>query len=227
MTQTFTSQFDQAMRDYYDQRSSEYDEWYLREGKFAERPDADQWHAEVAKLRERVQPFGYGRLLEIAAGTGWWTQHLARRAEVVALDYAPLMLHQTQLRLQEQNMIAQYVRGDAYTLPFGSASFDGCFFGFWLSHVPLVHLPDFLAEVRRVVRRSGQVMIVDSAPSTPEQQPNVEYFHERILNDESCHQVLKIFHTPETLATTLMPLGKVLDTWTTGRFFSGVVVEVR
>ena len=227
MTQTFTSQFDQSMRDYYDQRSSEYDEWYLREGKFAGRPDADQWHAEVAQLRERVQQFGHGRLLEIAAGTGWWTQHLARRAEVVALDYAPLMLQQTQLRLHKQNMTVQCVRGDAYTLPFGTASFDGCFFGFWLSHVPLVRLPAFLVEVRRVVRRGGQAMIVDSAPSTPEQQPNVEYFHERILNDETCHQVLKIFHTPETLAATLTPLGRALDTWTTGRFFSGALVEIR
>ncbi|NOK58255.1 MAG: hypothetical protein GFH27_549279n61 [Chloroflexi bacterium AL-W] len=227
MTQTFTSQFDQSMRDYYDQRSNEYDEWYLREGKFADRLDTDQWHAEVAQLRERVQHFGHGRLLEIAAGTGWWTQHLVRRANVIALDYAPSMLQQTRLRVQNQQMEVQCVRGDAYALPLATASVDGGFFGFWLSHVPLAQLPTFLAEVRRVVRSGGQVMIVDSAPSAIEQQPNVEYFHERILNDESRHQVLKIFHTPATLATTLTPLGKVLDTWTTGRFFCGALVEVR
>ncbi|MEM8531627.1 MAG: class I SAM-dependent methyltransferase [Chloroflexota bacterium] len=226
MTPTFTSQFDQSMRRYYDLLSREYDEWHHREGKFADRPDNNQWHAEISQLCERVQPFGYGRLLEIAAGTGRWTQYLARHAKVVALDYAPLMLQQTQLRLHKQNMAAQCVRGDAYTLPFGAASFDGCFFGFWLSHVPLVWLQAFLADVRRVVRRGGQVLVVDSAPKMPERQPNVEYILERVLNDESRHDVLKIFHTPETLAATLTPLGKVLDTWATGRFFSGAVVEV-
>ena len=226
MTPTFTPQFDQTMRHYYDLLSREYDEWHHREGKFADRPDNDQWHAEISQLCERIQHFGHGKVLEIAAGTGRWTQYLAKHAEVVALDYAPLMLQQIQIRLYKQNMTVQCVRGDAYTLPFGTASFDGCFCGFWLSHVPLARLPTFLAEVRRVVQRGGPVLVIDSAPKMPEQQPNVEYILERVLNDESRHQVLKIFHTPETLATTLAPLGRVLNTWMTGRFFSGAVVEI-
>src|SRR5262245_45261101 len=141
MTDILTPTRDAAMRDYYDQRAAEYDQWYLREGRFANRPKPAHWHAEVAQLRERVAAFGGGRLLEIAAGTGWWTQHLARRAEVTALDYAPAMLAQACARLRAQGLRAALVRGDAYQLPFGAARFDYCFFGFWLSHVPYTRLP--------------------------------------------------------------------------------------
>jgi demethylmenaquinone methyltransferase/2-methoxy-6-polyprenyl-1,4-benzoquinol methylase len=215
------------MRVYYDQRADEYDQWYRREGRFAGRPDADRWHAEVGLLREGVAAFGHGRLLEIAAGTGWWTQHLARRTAVTAVDYAPAMLARTQARLAAQGLRANRVRADAYRLPLARASFDSCFFGFWLSHVPYARLPEFLGELRRVVRRRGRVMVVDSAPVEPDQTPGVEYLHERILNDGSRHTVLKILHTPETLGAALAPLGALVDAWGTGKFFSAAIVEVR
>jgi demethylmenaquinone methyltransferase/2-methoxy-6-polyprenyl-1,4-benzoquinol methylase len=227
MNEILTPDRDIAMRAYYDQRAAEFDQWYRREGRFAGRPDADRWHAEVVLLRERVAAFGHGRLLEIAAGTGWWTQHLARRAAVTALDYAPAMLAQLAARLRAHGLRANPVRADAYRLPLLPASFDCCFFGFWLSHVPYARLPEFLDGLRRVVRSRGQVMVVDSAPTEPDQAPGVEYLHERILNDGSRHAVLKVLHTPATLSAALAPLGATVDAWGTGEFFSGAIVEVR
>jgi demethylmenaquinone methyltransferase/2-methoxy-6-polyprenyl-1,4-benzoquinol methylase len=226
MTAVLTNEGDAAMRAYYNQRADEYDEWYLRLGRFADRPEAERWHAEVEQLRERVAGFGAGRLLEIAAGTGWWTQHLARRARVTAVDYAPAMLARLGARLGEQALVVERVRADAYKLPLASAIFDTCFFGFWISHVPYTRLPEFLGELRRVVRPGGQVMVVDSAPSQDDQLPGVEYLHERILNDGSRHAVLKILHTPDTLAAALAPLGTVAGAWSTGTFFSAVLVDV-
>ncbi|HET9223838.1 MAG TPA: class I SAM-dependent methyltransferase, partial [Roseiflexaceae bacterium] len=122
MNEILTPDRDVAMRAYYDQRAAEFDQWYRREGRFAGRPDADRWHAEVALLRERVAAFGHGRLLEIAAGTGWWTQHLARQAAVTALDYAPAMLSQLAARLRAHGLRANPVRADAYRLPLLPAS---------------------------------------------------------------------------------------------------------
>lgn len=226
MTSVLTAARDAAMRAYYERRAGEYDEWYLRAGRFAGRPDAARWHREVAALRERVAAFGHGRLLEIAAGTGWWTQHLARRATVTALDYAPAMLARLGARLRAQGLHAHRVRADAYALPLAPACFDCCFFGFWLSHVPYARLPEFLGELRRVVRAGGQVMVVDSAPGEPGRAPGVEHFDERILNDGSRHVVLKVLHTPQTIAAALAPLGRVVEVWETGRFFTGAIVEV-
>ena len=226
MPNDFTPESDAAMRAYYQQRAGEYDEWYLREGRFAGRAESERWHAEVALLRERVQGFGHGRLLEIAAGTGWWTQHLARRAAVTALDYAPAMLAQLGSRLAAHGLQAARVRGDAYALPFAAQSFECGFFGFWLSHVPHARLPEFVAELQRVIRPGGLVMVVDSAPTDPEQIPGREFLHERVLNDGSRHHVLKILHTPASLSDTLAPLGGPIDSWSTGRFFSGTIVKI-
>ncbi len=227
MSDILTADRDTAMRAYYDQRADEYDQWYRREGRFAGRPDPDRWHAEVALLRERVAAFGHGRLLEIAAGTGWWTQHLARNAAITAVDYAPAMLARAQARLATQGLRADCVRADAYLLPLARASFDCCFFGFWLSHIPYARLPNFLEGLRRVLRPRGRVMVVDSAPTDPGQAPGVEYLHERILNDGSRHMVLKILHTPETLGAALAPLGALVEAWGTGKYFSGAIVELR
>jgi len=226
MANTFTPQDDAAMREYYDQRAGEYDEWYLRTGRFAGRSHADRWHAEVAQLRGCVQSFGHGRLLEIAAGTGWWTQYLARRAKVTVVDYAPAMLAQLGARLSAQGLRVARVRGDAYRLPLAAKSFDCGFFGFWLSHVPYVRLPEFLAELRRVIRPGSEVMVIDSAPTEAEQTPGAEFMHERILNDGTRHAVLKILHTPETMAAALAPLGRIRDASTTGKFFTWVAAEV-
>ena len=227
MTATFTPERDDAMRDYYDQRAGEYDEWYLRQGRFAGRPNAERWHHEVALLHDRVLMFGHGRLLEIAAGTGWWTQHLARRASVTALDYAPAMLAQLGARLQAQGLRVDRVRADAYALPLATSSLDCCFFGFWLSHVPYNRLAGFLAELRRVLRPGGRVMVVDSGPGEPARVPGVESLDERILNDGSRHLVLKIVHTPQTMAAALAPLGQVVEVWQTGSLFTGALIEMR
>jgi demethylmenaquinone methyltransferase/2-methoxy-6-polyprenyl-1,4-benzoquinol methylase len=227
MSEILTLERDTAMRAYYNQRAAEYDQWYRREGRFARRPDAERWHAEVALLRERVAAFGSGRLLEVAAGTGWWTQHLARRAAVTVIDYAPAMLAQLETRLSAQGLHANRLRSDAYRLPLARASFDCCFFGFWLSHVPYARLPQFLEELRRVVRPLGQIMVVDSAPTEPDQLPGVEFLHERVLNDGSRHAVLKVLHTPETLGDALAPLGALVEAWSTGTFFSAAIVQIR
>ena len=57
--------------EYYRARASEYDEWFLRQGRY-DRGEAHkkQWFAEVAQLREALAEFEpRGDLLELACGT--------------------------------------------------------------------------------------------------------------------------------------------------------------
>jgi demethylmenaquinone methyltransferase/2-methoxy-6-polyprenyl-1,4-benzoquinol methylase len=208
-----------GMQQYYDERATEFDEWYLRRGKYADPEHDARWHSELAQLTDWVKTFGRGRMLELASGTGWWTQHLARRAHVTALDYAPTMLELARKRLCEVNAPANLTRGDAYHLPFAAAAFDAIFFGFWLSHIPRDLLAPFFGEVKRVLRVGGQVMIVDSKPYRGE-QPNVDLKQERILNDGSRHHIVKVYHTPATLHALLAQCGAHVETGTTGTFFT-------
>ena len=208
-----------GMQAYYDERAPEYEEWYQHRNMYADPANDEAWHAEVACMSEWVQAFGSGRLLEIASGTGWWTRHLARRAQVTALDYAPAMIEMLKRRLREERLSAIITRGDAFALPFAHDSFETCFFGFWLSHVPLEMLPAFFGEVRRVLRAGGEVLIVDSKPFRGE-APGVPLKQERILNDGSRHHIVKVYHTPETLRAVLETYGTNVQTWTSGKFFT-------
>lgn len=211
-----------GMQAYYNERAEQYDDWYRNVGMYANRyagPEAEAaWHAEVAQIQSWVEGFGQAHVLEIASGTGWWTRCLAGRVQVTALDYAPAMLEVLRRRLAEEHLRADLARGDAYHLPFARHSFDGCFFGFWLSHVPHPLLEPFFAEVARVVRPGGEVLIVDSHPMRGE-LPGQELKQERILNDGSRHDIVKVYHTPASLAELLAQHGAAVHTWTSGRFF--------
>ena len=70
---------------YYRARASEYDEWFLRQGRY-DRGEAhkEQWFAEVAQLQKALADFGpKGEVLELACGTGWWTENLISYAETL------------------------------------------------------------------------------------------------------------------------------------------------
>ncbi len=207
------------MKVYYEERAGQYDDWYHHINLYDDPENNEAWRAEVERLSGWVQAFGQGRVLEIASGTGWWTRFLARRAAVTTLDYSPAMIAMLCRRLQENGVRADVTRGDAFHLPFAPAVFDCCFFGFWLSHMPSALLPSFFADIARVLRPGGQVMIVDSKPFRGE-QPGAELKQERILNDGSRHHIVKVYHTPETLRALLEGVGVDVRTWDTGRFIT-------
>jgi SAM-dependent methyltransferase len=77
---------------YYRERAAEYDEWFLRQGRYDQGPEhRAEWFREIgvieAALREAVPR---GEVLELACGTGLWTRHLAERhSRIVAVDASP------------------------------------------------------------------------------------------------------------------------------------------
>ena len=70
-----------GVKQYYDTRAPEYDEWYLGLGKFvglgkfAER-DRPGWHEDVSALEQVVAGLPPANTLDVACGTGFLTQHL-------------------------------------------------------------------------------------------------------------------------------------------------------
>jgi demethylmenaquinone methyltransferase/2-methoxy-6-polyprenyl-1,4-benzoquinol methylase len=231
LTAPFLGEDDLAMRAYYDRRASEYDDWYLGTGLYAplaEREGREEWDAALRELAQRIEAFGSGNILEIACGTGWWSRYLARRARVTAIDFSPRMLNLTRERLRADSLRVDLVRGDAYVLPFRAESFDAGFMGCWMSHVPYARIAELISGVRRVLRSGARLMAIDTGPITEESRrlAGTEYYNPRVLNDGSRHErVLKIDHTPETLAHALAPLGRVLQAWSTGSFV-GVIVQL-
>jgi ubiquinone/menaquinone biosynthesis C-methylase UbiE len=178
------------MKQYYDARAPEYDEWYLDQGRFADR-DRPGWEPAVRALERAVASLEPATTLDVACGTGFLTRHL--RGAVTGLDQSERMLQIAAARMPQ----ARFVQGDALRLPFEDASFDRVFTGHFYGHLEDGEREAFRAQARRVAR---ELVVVDSA-ARPDHEP--EERQERILNDGSRYEVYKRYFDPHALAAEL------------------------
>jgi len=215
-TMPATGPFDPLLQEqiaYYRARAAEYDEWFLRQGRYDRGPELNrQWFAEVAEVAaalEAFRPAGHG--LELACGTGLWTQHLVRYAEsVTALDASPEMLALNRERVGQGKV--RHIQADLFTWqPDGR--YDVVFFSFWLSHVPPDRFPAFWDLVRSCLAPGGRVFLIDSlyaANSTAVDHhlagPESPIAGRR-LNDGREFNIIKVFYRPEQLSARLAELG--------------------
>ena len=63
------SSYSRSVKEYYDRRAPEYDEWYLGIGRFAER-DRPAWEEELEQLFATLAALPPGRTLESPAAPG-------------------------------------------------------------------------------------------------------------------------------------------------------------
>ncbi|MBV9804552.1 MAG: class I SAM-dependent methyltransferase [Solirubrobacterales bacterium] len=178
------------MKQYYDARAPEYDEWYLAQGRFADR-ERQGWEPAVRELERVLATLEPATTLDVACGTGFLTRHL--RGEVTGLDQSERMLQIASARMPR----ARFVQGDATRLPFEDSSFHRVFTGHFYGHLEDGARAAFRSEVRRVSR---ELVIVDSA-ARPDHEP--DEWQERILNDGSRYEVYKRYFEADELAAEL------------------------
>ena len=178
------------MKQYYDTRAPEYDEWYLGLGRFAQR-DRPGWESEVAVLERAVAQLPPACTLDVACGTGFLTRHL--RGEITALDQSARMLEIAGDRVPQ----ATVVQGDGLALPFADGAFDRVFTGHFYGHLEGADRDRFVNEARRL---AGELVIVDSA-LRPDHAPEEQ--QRRVLNDGSAFQVYKRYFDADALAAEL------------------------
>jgi ubiquinone/menaquinone biosynthesis C-methylase UbiE len=193
------------VKEYYDARAPEYDEWYLARGRFEglERPD---WDAELRTLERTIASLPPARTLDVACGTAFLTRHL--RGEVTGLDQSERMLEVARGRAPT----LRFVRGDALALPFADGAFERVFTGHFYGHLEEPERLRFLREARRV---AAELVIVDSA-ARPDRE-RVEW-QERVLNDGSSYAVYKRYFTGADLSVELGGAEVLLE----GRWFVAV-----
>lgn len=178
------------MKTYYDRRAPEYDDWWLGNGRYAER-ERPGWDEDRERLEAFVSSLPPLRTLDVACGTGFLTRHL--RGEVVGLDASERMLREA----RRQTPQATFVRGDALALPFDDESFDRVFASYFYCHLEQADRRRFLAEARRVARE----LVVVASRLQPGAEP--ERWEERVLKDGSSWTVFKRVFNPSDLAAEL------------------------
>jgi SAM-dependent methyltransferase len=153
--------------------------------------------ARAAELAERVQAFilpdGNERAIDVGCGAGALALALAPLVgEVVGVDRVPELLELARKRAPGN---AQFVEGDATSLPFEAASFDLAGTLRVLHHVRRSEL--VIAELARVARPGGRVLVIDQlAPVDPLEAYPVDRFerardpsHARLLPEIDLRQL--------------------------------------
>lgn len=178
------------MKEYYDKRAEEYDDWWLQRGLWADR-DRPSWRAERDRALEAVAALPAKRTLDVACGTGFVTRLLT--GDVTGLDQSPSMIAVA----REQAPRASFVEGDGIELPFPDASFDRVFTSHFYGHLEEDDRVRFVDQARRV---ASELVVFDAA--LHEGEPRAEW-QERVLNDGTRWTVYKRFFTAEGLLEEL------------------------
>jgi len=207
------SELDQLLRQqvaYYRAVAQEYEDHALP------LPGGDELRAAVDAFRPT------GDVLELACGTGQWTEQLlAHATEVTAVDASPEMLAVAAARIDNDRV--RFIRADIFTWR-PDRRYDVVFFGFWLSHVPLERFASFWSLVADCLRPGGRVLFVDDGHRTPDELIEGESSStiRRRLNDGTAHRAVKVPHEPADLERRLDEIGwRVRVTPTAGPFFWG------
>jgi len=108
-----------------------------------------------------LEQFNGKKVLEIAAGTGYWTCFLSVEASsVLATDVTVETLDELDKKAL-RNVETKQV--DAYCLDDLPTDFDGAFAGLWLSHVPKQKHEKFLVGFHSRLKRGAKVIFIDNS----------------------------------------------------------------
>jgi SAM-dependent methyltransferase len=189
-----------SLAKYYARRAAEYEEVY-------QKPERQ---GDLGRLKELVSTAFAGReVLEIACGTGYWTQFIARSARsILATDLNAEVLEIAR-RKEYGSCRVEFLESDAYTLANVKGKRAAGFHGFWWSHVPRERTGVFLEVFHGRLLAGAAVMMIENryveGSSTPisRRDERGNTYQKRKLRDGSEHEVLKNFPTADELRKTL------------------------
>ena len=185
---------------YYDARADEYEAVY-------EKPERQ---ADLLLLKAFLsEAFAGQEVLEVACGTGYWTQFIARSARsIMATDISAKALDPARKRQYGKCRVALR-QSDAFSPQHDPFLFSAGFHAFWWSHVPLQEIPRFLRSFHGRLREHARVVMIDNryveGNSTPFCRTDKfgNTYQIRELRDGSKYEVLKNFPSAEDIRARL------------------------
>lgn len=225
MSDSVSPQILQNMIVYYCARAREYDQWFYRQGRFDRGAESNaRWFAESAEIFAAQEACNFaGDVLELAPGTGIWTDRLARVVTTLtAVDASPEMLEINRARVDSTRV--SYIQADLFSWR-ADRLYDGILFAFWISHVPRERLDAFLASVAAMLCPGGKIFFVDgqrepTSTAIDHQLPLEQgQIMTRKLNDGRVFEIVKNFYHPAELAVRCTQAGFEIEVRETANYF--------
>ncbi len=190
----------QNLVSYYSDRAKEYEKVYLNP---AEQEDLQT----SEKLFQDL--FVNKTVLEIACGTGYWTERIAKVAtSIYATDVNESVI---EIAKQRQKENITFAIADMFDFT-PVEKFDGVFGGFIWSHILIQDLDKFIEKAGSFLKPGGTIVFIDgnAVAGTKHDLKNItktdehgNTFQTRILENGTSHLVLKNFPTEEFLRQKL------------------------
>jgi SAM-dependent methyltransferase len=117
---------------------------------------------DLAKVRERIAALVRGQtVLELACGTGYWTEVIAASAErVLATDILDEMIERAGRRRLPEGKVS-FRRVDGLDLPEDLGTFSCVFIGFWWSHLKRDEQDALLVQLRARLGHNVTLVLLD------------------------------------------------------------------
>ena len=190
------------LTEYYGRRAREYEQIYFRAD-----PVRQGEQQTIAAAMRRL--FRDRRVLEVACGTGFWTEKISPVVQhLCAVDASPEMLGIASSKALPADKV-EFRQGDAYELDSVPGMFDAGLANFWFSHVPKSRMEEFLTTFHAKLVPGAVVFMADNVylPGTGGElveRPGVaDTFKMRTLSDGSRHAVLKNYYVAAELKEIL------------------------
>lgn len=210
MTETDNSKIIEEMRRYYDARAP----WHDRYMSYKSNEQMEELLRPMIGIIENLVTGK--RVLEIACGTGNWTEVLAQRAaSVTAIDSSPASLALARSKLAHHQNVT-LMESDAYCLKDITDSYQLLFSADWWSHVPKSSLAAFLDSALSRILPGSKAIFTDMTLIDYFRQEACHYDDDnnrisvRRLPDGSEFNVIKNFPSESELKNTLAHYGQVV-----------------
>ncbi len=192
------------MKLYYSERAKEYEKVYFRD-------DVVRQQEQLKIQATMKQLFANKDVLEVACGTGYWTQFVVQTAShITAIDFSEEVLDIAKEKNINSNK-AIFHQGDAYQLDKVPGRFNAAYANFWLSHIPKTRIQEFLKQLHTRLGSGSPVFLADnmyneSVGGTLVQKLNDENTYKvRTLDGGSQYEILKNYFSKTELRELFEP----------------------
>jgi len=177
------------MVSYYKNRANEYEKVYLK-------PERQKDLLQLTDLLQKI--FEDEVVFEIACGTGYWTERIAKTAKLIkATDINSSVLEIAKAKSYYPAQVT-FEEADIFHLT-NTSPFTSLFGGFIWSHIDLHKIAEFIGIVSRQVKAGGTIVFIDNQYVEGSSLPIIDKdsfgntYQTRKLENGSTYKVLKNF----------------------------------
>jgi len=192
---------------YYRDRAKEYEQVY-------DWRDPYRQEEQLLMEKEMKEYLAGTNLIDIGCGTGYWTSRVSETAKsIVGID-----INQSVLDIalnKTYKCPTEFKIMDAYNIQYPEKTFTGSLASFWLSHVRLENLDQWIIQMHKKLKPNARVFISDNSyierisGELIRKADDKNTYRLRTLNDGSKHLIIKNYFTKEELYTIFNTHSKI------------------